>query len=206
MDLYVNLLSPNSRKVVAVAEHLGLDVTTHVMDFGNGDLKTPEFLAINPNGKIPALTDGDFKLWESNAIMAYLASKSDNSSLWPKSDARYDIMRWMNWELAHWGRWISTYGFETFLKKMFGMGDADPKVVEEAGGFIQRFGAVLDGHLANNNFLVGDAVTIADFAVASHLGYRIAAGLPLDSFSNILAWEARLNEIPAWRNSTPNAG
>jgi glutathione S-transferase len=118
-------------------------------------------------------------------------------------DTRYDIARWMNWELAHWGRWISSYGFETLLKGMFGMGEPDEKAMEEAAGFIAKFGGVLDEHLEKNNYLVGDKPTIADFAVASHLTYRVPAKLPLNGFKNILAWEARLNEIPAWRDSAP---
>lgn len=205
MKLYINPLSPNSRKVTAVRNHLGLDTEVQVVDIGKGENRSPEFLAINANGKIPALTDGDLKLWESNAIMGYLCSKKD-TSLWPKSDARYDIIRWMSWELAHWGRWISTYTYETMLKGMFGQGDADPAVVEEAGKFIAKFGKVLDDHLADHKFLTGDEVTIADFAVGSHLSYRVPGKLPLDDFKNITAWEARLNEIPAWRESQPKMG
>ena len=202
MKLYVNDLSPNSRKVTSVANHLKLDCDIETLDFAKGENRAPEFLAINPNGKLPALQDGDFNLWESNAIMGYLCSKVD-TDLWPKTNARYDISRWMNWELAHWGRWISSYGFETFLKGMFGLGEPDEAAMAEAAGFISRFGKVLDDHLSDKSFLVGDTLTIADFAVGSHLSYRIPAKLPLDDFKNILAWEARLLEVPAWRDSAP---
>ena len=160
MKLYINNLSPNSRKVTAVASHLNLDCEIVTVDFGKGENRTPEFLAINPNGKIPALQDGDFSLWESNAIMGYLCSKTD-TELWPKGNARYDINRWMHWELAHWGRWISSYAFETFLKGMLGLGDPDQKAMDEATGFITKFGKVLDDHLATRNYLVGDTATIA---------------------------------------------
>jgi glutathione S-transferase len=202
MKLYVNPMSPNSRKVSFVAKHLGLGCDVETVDFTKGENRSPEFLAINPNGKIPALKDGEFNLWESNAIMGYLCSKTD-TDLWPKSNARYDIGRWMNWELAHWGRWISSYGFQTFLKGMLGMGEPDESAMAEAAGFIAKFGAVLDDHLAKNDYLVGDSPTIADFAVASHLTYRVPAKLPLGDFENITAWEARLNEVPAWRDSAP---
>jgi glutathione S-transferase len=205
LKLYVNPISPNSRKITSVFDHLGLKGEVQVVDFSKGEHRTPEFLALNPNGKIPALTDGDFNLWESNAIMAYLCAQVE-TPLWPKTNARYDIMRWMDWELAHFGRWISTYAYETFLKGLFGAGDPDEKVMAEAAGFIARFGKVLDDHLANREFLVGDCLTIADFAVASHLSYRVPARLPLDDFGHISAWEARLNEVPAWRNSAPRGG
>ncbi len=202
MKLYINPMSPNSRKVTAVSHQLGLQSEVQIIDLGKAENRTPEFLAINPNGKIPALTDGDFHLWESNAIMAYLCSKQE-TSLWPKSNSRYDIIRWMSWELAHWGRWISTYGFETLLKGMFGLGEPDQKVMEEAAGFIAKFGGVLDAHLGKHDFLVDNTLTIADFAVGSHLTYRVPAKVPLDDFKNILAWEARLNELPAWRETAP---
>lgn len=202
MKLYVNPISPNSRKVIAVNELLGLDCDVVAVDLAKGENRVPEFLAINPNGKIPALVDNNFTLWESDAIMAYLCSKVD-TELWPASNVRYDIMRWMNWELAHWGRWISAYGYETFLKAMFGLGEPDENVMQEAAGFIQRFGQVLDDHLAQNDYLVGKAPTIADLAVASHLTYRVQAKLPLGKFGNIASWETRLSEIPAWRDSAP---
>ncbi len=134
--------------------------------------------------------------------MAYLASKTE-TPVWPKSKSRYDIMRWMSWELAHWGRWISTYGYETFLKELFGQGEPDEKVLEEAGGFISRFATVLDGHLSKNDFLVDNQLTLADFAVGSHLTYRKQAKLPLDDYKYITAWESRLNEVPAWQKSAP---
>lgn len=203
MKLYITPMSPNSRKVTAVVAHLGLDCETQIVDLSKGENKTPEFLAVNPNGKVPALSDGDFSLWESNSIMSYLCSKVD-TDLWPNSDARYDITRWMNWELAHWGRWISTYGYETLLKAMFGQGGPDEAVLKEAGGFIGRFARVLDDHLAKRDFLVGEGLTLADFSVATHLTYRVPAKLPLDGFANIDAWSKRLDEIPAWRESMPS--
>ncbi len=202
MKLYVNPISPNSRKVTAVARYLNLDCETNIVDLGKGENRTTEFLAINPNAKVPAMVDGDFALWESNAIMAYLCSKQE-TPLWPSNNDRYAVMKWMNWELAHFGRWISTYGFETFLRGLLGAGEPDQKVILEAATFIAKFSKVLDDHLVDNKFLVGSEPTIADFAVAAHLTYRIPAKLPLDEFTNITAWEARLNEIPAWRDSAP---
>lgn len=205
MKIYVNPISPNSRKVSAVAAHLGLDCEIQLVDLSKGDNRSPEYLALNPNGKVPTLTDGDFSLWESNSIMAYLCSKVD-TPLWPEGRDRYDIQRWMNWELAHFGRWISSYGFETFLRGLLGAGEANQEAMKEAAGFIARFGKVLDEHLSQHDYLVGDGPTIADFAVASHLTYRVPAKLPLDHFAQITAWEARLNEIPAWRQSAPQLG
>ena len=203
MKLYLSPISPNSRKVSAVQAHLGLECDVQIVDLSNEDNRAPRYLAVNPNGMVPTMIDDGFTLWESNAIMAYMCSKVD-TELWPDGNARYDVLRWMNWELAHWGRWLTIYGFEMFRDK-FGMGEVDEKALAAAGAAIARFGKVLDDHLSRRTFLVGDALTIADFAVASHLAYRIPAKYPLDSFKHILAWEARLAEVPAWRDTTPES-
>ena len=103
MKLYGFPHSPNTWKVRAVAAHLGLRLDFEFVDLTKGQSRTPAFLALNPTGRTPALVDGDFKLWESNAIMQYLASRTTNS-LWPdEARARADIMRWQSWQLAHWG-------------------------------------------------------------------------------------------------------
>ena len=100
MKLYGFPPSPNTWKVRAVAAQLGLPLDLEFVDLTKGQSHTPDYLALNPTGRTPALVDGDFKLWESTAIMQYLASQTPNP-LWP-NDARIraDIMRWQSWQLA----------------------------------------------------------------------------------------------------------
>jgi len=98
MKLY-GIASSRALRSLWAAEEVGVEyehVPTHFL----GDSKKPEYLAINPNGKVPTLVDGDTTLWESNAILCYLGGKSD-TDLWPKSAKRYDILRWMFWEANH---------------------------------------------------------------------------------------------------------
>src|SRR5262245_1494981 len=86
--------SPNTRKVQAVAAHIGVALEFEFVDIAKGKSRTPEFLAINPVGRTPVLVDGSFRLWESNAIMQYIASKKKND-LWPEDTRRRaDISRW----------------------------------------------------------------------------------------------------------------
>ena len=108
MKLYGFPPSPNTWKVRAVAAHLSIPLELELVDLSKGGSHAPEYLAINPSGRTPTLVDGDFKLWESTAIMQYLASQKANS-LWPNDPrVRADIMRWQSWNLAHW----SKEGFE----------------------------------------------------------------------------------------------
>lgn len=202
MKLYQHPASPNCRKPLAVAAHLGLELELELVDLTSGAQRQPAFLAINPNGKVPALVDGGTTLFESNAIMGYLCSKQD-TELWPKSNARYDILKWMFWELAHWGPATGVFTFENVIKGALGLGDPDTAALEAGKPALDRVAAVLDGQLESTPFLCGEGPTLADFAVAAHLTFRNRAKLPLDSHPHINAWAERLDSIPAWRDSTP---
>jgi glutathione S-transferase len=99
MKLYGFPISPNTWKVRAVATHLGIVVDNQLVDLSRGEQRAPE-CSLNPTGRTPTLVDGDFVLWESNAIMQYLASGEPNA-LWPDDAKRgADIARWQSWELA----------------------------------------------------------------------------------------------------------
>ena len=104
MKLYGFSPSPNTWKVRAVAAHLSIPLEFEFVDLTKGGSHTPDYLALNPTGRTPVLVDGDFKLWESTAIMQYIASRKPNS-LWPDdARARADIMRWQSWHLVHWSK------------------------------------------------------------------------------------------------------
>ncbi|MEM7226533.1 MAG: glutathione S-transferase family protein [Pseudomonadota bacterium] len=194
--------TPNPRRACAVARYLNSPVEFVRVDLGAGQNRTPDFLAINPNGKVPALADGEAKLWESNAIMAYLARKA-GSDLFPNDDRQIEILRWLSWDLAHFSRHGGTLLFEHFIKGRFGMGEPDPERVEEATGFFKRFAAVLNDHLKGRDTLVGDGLTIADFAVACMLPSADLAKLPLEGCLEIDRWHGKLMELPAWREPFP---
>jgi len=192
----------NPRKACAVARYLKSPVEFVRIDLGRGENKTPEFLAINPNGKVPVLQDGDKTLWESNAIMCYLSDVA-KSDLWPHDGRQIDVIRWLSWNEQHFTRHASVLYFEYIIKPLFGIPAADAAVLEEATKHFRTFAAVLNTHLSDRKFLVGDGLTVADFAVAVSLPYADAAHLPLSDFPAIQRWHDRLNEIPAWREPFP---
>ncbi|MFV8751079.1 glutathione S-transferase family protein [Nannocystaceae bacterium ST9] len=208
MQLYHNPLSPNGRKVLAAIAHLGLGdkVEAKVVNPFQGETRTPEFLGINPNAKIPALVDGDFKLWESNVIVAYLADKAGNTEFWPTGNARYDAMRWMTWEAAHFSTVVGVYLFENILKSMMGAGDPDANKLEQASKDFARYGKVLDEQLGDRPFLLGGKPTVADFCVCAPLGYAGPAKVPVEQFPNLVAWMRRMDEVPAWASTAHRMG
>ena len=203
MKLYGFPPSPNTRKVQAVAAHLGIPLEFQLVDITKGRSRTPEFLSINPNGKIPVLVDGDFTLWESNAIMHYIAGKKPNT-LWPEgARARADIARWQFWQAAHWHEGCAGFLWENLVKKLLGMGDTDMAVLKKAEEAFHRDAAILDAHLAKHQFLATGTLTLADFAVGSYLHYAVAAKLPWERYGNVQAWYARIEALPAWRETKP---
>ena len=154
MKLYNADLSPNAWRVRAVAAELGIDLDIIQVDMRGGGTKTPEFLAMNPNGKVPVLADGDFVLWESRAITAYLASKKPESGLYPDDPkTRAIVDQWNYWQSIHLGPTIQKIVFETFLKNLFGMGEADEAVVAAEKKTLEPLLTVLDQALADKDWL-----------------------------------------------------
>jgi glutathione S-transferase len=204
MKLYGFPASPNTWNVRAVAAHLGIALDEVLVDLGNGEQRAPDYLALNPTGRTPTLVDGDFVLWESAAIMQYLAAGKPNP-LWPE-DARLraDIMRWQSWHLQHWSAGACTpLLFERFVKAFFNMGPPDAAVVAKATEAFRREAAVLDGHLKSRPYLVGSGVTLADFSVVSPLVYAAEGELPIGDYPRLRDWSARVLALPAWRDTAP---
>jgi glutathione S-transferase len=193
----------NPRKACAVARYLGSPVEFVRVDLGKGENRRSEFLAINPNGKVPALTHGSTRLWEADAIISYLA-KIAGSDLWPAGDDQIELMRWLSWNAHHFTRHAGTLYFQHIIKPRLGMGEADPKAVEEASGFFKQFAQVLNDHLRGRRYLLGDTLTIGDFSVAVTLPYAEKARIPVGGFPEIERWHARLNELPSWREPFPS--
>src|SRR5882724_13234958 len=160
MKLYHNPLSPNVRRVRLTAAILGLQLEEQVLDFSKGEHKSPEYLALNPNGAVPTLVDGEFVLTESRSIMQYLASKKPESGLLPRDEAaRADVTRWQFWDSSHFAPQLGTLAFEKMLKPMMGLGDPNAEKIQDAISNFRRFAAVLEKRLAGKTYVVGNQLT-----------------------------------------------
>jgi len=207
MKLYSIHNSNNCRRVTATIAHLGVPVEIIEVDMATGAIKKPDYIAKNPNGKVPTLEDGDFKLWESRAIMQYVASKKPGSSFWPTDEKkRADISRWQFWEATTLTKATQPFAFERLFKPMFMKKDPDEAAVEAAGKEFHTVAPILNAQLEGRKFLLGDELTLADFSVGACFSYAEPSKLPWDNYGAIKAWWGRLNEVPAWKTSAPKFG
>lgn len=208
MKFYSFPPSPNVRKVSAVIAHLGIDDIEHeLVNMAKGEHKSPDFLAINPMGKLPALADDrGLILWESNAICQFLCEREGDTSFYPRdSRTRADIARWLFWEASAWARPVEILTHENVRKPMLGVGEPDAASVKQGEEQFRPLAALLDKHLSTREFLVGDSVTLADFVVGGAATYVERGRFPVADFPRLQEWWARLHEVPAWRDTIPSA-
>lgn len=204
MRLYYNAYSSNSRRVVMTAHHLNI-----ALELVSVDLMRPadreKLVRINPNSKIPVLEDGDLMLWESCAIMQYLAEQTPGQTLYPADvRARADMQRWLFWCVQHFSPAIGIVVWENHIKAMIGAGDPDPYEVARGELLLAQFARVLDDHLARRAWICGDGLTLADFAIAAPLMASERARLPVRQYRNLQTWFARMQALDAWRATALN--
>jgi glutathione S-transferase len=198
MKLYTAGLSPNALRARAVIFELGLPVELEEVDLRDAAAKVATLIPYNPNTKVPVLVDGDFVLWESRAIIAYLAS---GTPLYPDDRQRRAIIdQWMYWGAIHLGTALQAVSFQRFMKRRFGMGAPDEAAIESPLKEIAQFLPVLEGGLAGKAWIAGE-LSIADFAIATTLIYRDPAGIDCSAAPNVLAWMQRIEARPSWQKA-----
>jgi len=198
MKLYNFAGSPNALRSRAVAFELDLPVELVDVNMMAGENRSPEFLAINPNGKVPTLVDGDYVLWESRAINAYLASKAPAKNLDPTDPKLRGLVdQWSNWQAIHFGPALQAIAFERIQKKLFGMGEPDEAAIAGHLKTAADLLPILEAQLSGKQWIVGE-LSLADFAIATNLILRKAAKLGIEAYPNITAWIERLEARDSW--------
>src|SRR5580704_12989098 len=146
MRLYLFPPSSRSLGVVALKNHLALECELVPVDLSRGDQRAAEYVAINPNRKVPTLEDDGFVLWEANAILFYLASKRPARGAWPADPrGQANVLRWLAWESAHWdAESCGMVAFEKASKAVLGLGAPDPAFIARGEQNFVRFATVLD--------------------------------------------------------------
>lgn len=192
MKLYQIALSPNCQKVMALAREVGVPLTLAPIDVFKGGARTPAMLALNPNGKLPILEDGDFVLWESNAMLAYIAAAAGRADLAPSAAReRAEVERWTYWQGAHFGPAVRKVAFERIVKKLAGLGAPDEALIKAGIEEFAVVASVLERALGDKEYVCG-RLTIADFALAPYAALTEACGLDMDPYPGAKAWLARM--------------
>lgn len=203
LQLY-SLPTPNGVKVSIMLEEIGLPYEVHLVDFGKDDQKTPEFLSLNPNGKIPAILDPNgpggrpLPLFESGAILQYLAEKT--GKLLPQDAARrYQTIQWVHFQMGGIGPMFGQVGFfHKFAGKDFEDKRPRDRYVSEA----KRLLGVMETHLAGRQWFMDDDYTIADISmlgwVRNLIGFYDAGDLVgFSQFKSVGGWLERGLARPA---------
>ena len=169
----------NPQKACAVARYLNSPVEFVHIDLAQGRTQDARiFWRSIRTAKFRRFSDGDLKLWEANAIMCYLAQKA-GSDLWPRDERRQiELTRWLTWNSEHFTRHAGELYFQYIIKPKFGLGPQDEAAIEEATGFFRRFAGVLNDHLRGRKYILGDTLSVADFAVGITLPYAETGAYP----------------------------
>ncbi len=200
ITLYDMPESPHARKVRLLAAELDIPLTCISRDPRIGETRSPDYLAMNPNGRVPTLKEDGFCLWESPAILKYLAAKRPERGLGgsdPKQAALVD--QWLFWWVGGPEPAIDALVWEQIIKpKVLGKPGNDPGIIADAKARIARFLPVLDKQLQGRDYVIGP-LSIADFAIGARLD-RAPELLKFDivPYQNITAWRERLRAKPYW--------
>ncbi|HEY0133843.1 MAG TPA: glutathione S-transferase family protein [Nannocystis sp.] len=203
MKLYFHPLSGNSRRVLLVAAHLDVPLERIVVDLPRGEQRDAEHLARNPNGRIPVLDDDGFMLWESRAIMLYLAERTPGQTLLPADPrGRADVTRWLFWCAGHMAPVNTIFVLENFVKPRTGR-TTDPAELTRGEALMAQTAPILDAHLADRTWVTQDRLTLADLSLASSFALAAPARIPIAPYQNIQAWLARVQQLDAWQRTAP---
>ncbi len=195
LHLWGRLSSINVRKVVLCAQALGLDLPRTDAGMAFGVVDTPAYRALNPNGLVPVLQDGDFTLWESNAIVRYLCARQ--GLLYPAGlRQRFDAERWMDWQQTTLNR-ASGPAFVQWIRTAPERRDA--QAIAQSVAATEPLFDLLDAHLARHAFMVGDEPTMADIPIACevHRWWGLPQARP--AWPHLQRWYTHWLALPASR-------
>lgn len=164
LKIWGRMSSINVKKVVWTAQELGLDIQRTEAGGLFGVVKTPEYMALNPNSLVPVIADEDYVLWESNVIVRYLAAKHSAGQMYPTDlRERFDAERWMDWQQTT----LNPASRPVFWQLVRTPPEQrDEAVIAESNASVEALMAVLDAHLAQRSFMVAERFTVADIPVA----------------------------------------
>lgn len=191
--------SPNPQKVRFALFELGIECEIIPVDLTRGEHRRPEYLALNPNGRVPVLCDGDLILWESHAILAYLGEKIER--LWPTSaQSRADALRWLFFLSAHISPPTGDLVYNRIAVKFLKI-PADDDAIARGEKALPPVIRILEGQLAKVKWLLGNEFTLVECAYGPVLHVLEKAGFNFGEFPKVRAYMDAIRSRPAWQET-----
>lgn len=205
IKLYDNPQNSNSRKIHAIARSCDITIDLVPVDLMKGEGQTPEFLAINPNGKIPAMVDGDVKLFESNAILCYIAAKHQSPLLPKDPRGRGEVDQWLFWQASQLSVATGKIAWERVYKGMLNRGTPEQARIDEGLADLERALGALDRVLSQSKYVCGSKLTVADYAICGNLAKATRERIQIENevckHANIKRWLGEIESSPAWSHA-----
>jgi len=197
LKIWGRLSSLNVRKVVLAAQELGLPFERVDAGGSFGIVRTPEYLAKNPNALVPVVEDDQVQLWESNVIVRYLCARHAPDTLYPLAlPARFDAERWMDWQQTT----LNPAGRPAFMQWIRTTAERrDPQVIAQSIAATEPLLALLDQHLSRQPFMTGDRLTMADLPLACEVHRWLNLPQPRTERPHLDRWYAAMLARPSSR-------
>lgn len=195
LHIWGRLNSLNVRKVLWAAQEVGVPFARTDAGMAFGVVKTPEYIALNPNSQIPTVQDGELVLWESNVIVRYLCAKHASGTLYPTDLVhRFDAERWMDWQQTT----FNSAGGAAFLHLIrTPEAQRDPEAIARSVALTEPLLALLDAHLSKRAFMAGDHFTMADIPLGCDVQRWYGLPQPRPALPNLERWLHSLLQRPA---------
>ncbi len=191
--------SPNPQKIQFALLELGLECEIVPVDLTKGEQRKPEFLALNPFGRVPVLTDGALTLWESHAILAYLGEKT--GKLWPSSAAgRADALRWLFYLSGHVSPPTTDLAFNRIAAKLLGL-PVDEAAIIRGEKALPEVIRIVEGQLAKGKWIMGSDFSLVDCGYGPVLNVLDKAGFKLDEFPKVAAYMEAIRSRRVWKET-----
>lgn len=200
MKLYASPMSGSSRKVQMFCEEAKISYQYCLIDLAKGAHHEPSFLALNPNGQVPVLDDGGFVLWESQAILRYLATKYQALSWYPvELKARGLIDQWMEWNTSR----LAPECTKLVVNLFFAREKSNERVVGEVQKTLAKVLPILDHTCGRHAYVAGNSATLADLSIIPSISNLEMCRFDLSAYKNISRWYSGMKERPSFKATAP---
>lgn len=198
-ELHHNPFSQHGRRIVSLLEEVNLGYKIVLVDMMTGGHLSEEYLSLNPNHQVPTLVEGDFSLYESNAILRFLCERHKLEQWYPSDHKqRAQVNLWLDWNQCQ----LSGATVDIVLNSVFLGEQGDQQAIERGKARWQELSQILESHLSDKSYLVGNLATIADLSLASNI-FQLSLAKVLPESPALASWYERISNLKGFKKSLP---